>query len=102
MRIMFGADAGFDMAGDHARHRRTKVLELVDILRIGEDRGGEALRLFAARLRGAVEHRFDPLVLEQAGVQCVGYRKTMFFKGGRTERSRGGKEGVRTGSYRGV
>src|SRR3546814_15423687 len=81
MRIMCGADAGFDMAGDHARHRRTKVLELVDILRIGEDRGGEALRLFAARLRGAVEHRFDLLVLEQAGAHCCGDRKAMFFEG---------------------
>src|SRR3546814_10999267 len=61
--------------------RGAEILELVDILRIGEDRGGEALRLFAARLRGAVEHRFDLLVLEQAGVHCVGDRKAMFFEG---------------------
>src|SRR3546814_9968245 len=41
----------------------------------------DLLRLFAARLRGAVEHRFDLLVLEQAGVHCVGDRKAMFFEG---------------------
>src|SRR3546814_20117226 len=70
------------MGVDRVCHSRTKVWELVNILGVGEDRGGEALRLYAARLRGAVEHRFDLLVLEQAGVHCVGDRKTMFFEGG--------------------
>src|SRR3546814_13372074 len=49
MRIMFGPDAGFDMAGAHARARGAEILELVDILRIGADRGGEAPRSEARR-----------------------------------------------------
>ncbi len=47
-----------------------------------EDCGGEALRLLAARLRGAVEHRFDSLILEQPGIHCGGDREAVLFEGG--------------------